>query len=218
MVNKLFSIIMNFYEVDAMEETDIREIIDYFVGQGFDSNIIKFKKHHKEEIDELLVSLQDGSSEIQQLRTPILRNSFLYGCALYTRHEPVEHLILGYGKLRGGGTDVYSIQHIIGEEDCVNIPPEVEGCIHLNTIRPGSEVLIFHNHPSDSIDNLFNRPFPSSADRTNLLHTKFANPLQLFNRFFSTGEVRYYLGSEGRVIEIRGASLTGILDFFNKNV
>ena len=176
----------------------------------------QFKKHHKCGINEMMKLLKNGKNGIQRLKKPLLRNSFLYCSLKFTKDESIEHLIIGYGKLRGGGTDINAIQHIKGRRNIVRIPNEVILYANLGSIRRSREVIIFHNHPKSWIDNLTKSPIPSSADRRSLLYSKYFNVLQLYNKFLSTGEIKYFLGANGKVIEIKGSSITSIFDILSK--
>ena len=193
----------------------IRELLDHVVGSRFDSKPIQFKPYHRKNHGPMNKYLKSRKSSVYILPHPILRNTLLNCCRNFTKNEKKEHLIIGYGLIRGGGADINEIQHIIGGSDSIDISEDV-----INYIQgwlfwlPGAEVAIFHNHPKTEFSKLLGKePRPSSQDRSTLLAMKFLNPLIMLHRLFgSTNRIKFYLYEKGNVIEIKGSSLAAILD------
>jgi len=103
-----------------------RELIDHIVGSFFDSNPIQFKPIHKEGHGPLIKHLKNGNPNEYELPSEILRNTFLMACRNFTKNDKIEHLIVGYGLIFGGGADIQLVQHIVGKHGSVNIPQQVQ--------------------------------------------------------------------------------------------
>ena len=191
----------------------IRELLDSGISSIFDPAPVSFKPEHERGVPLLRKLLKGSSSRIQKLPKKLTRNSFLLGCLDFTENEPIEHLIIGYGTKKGIGTDIYQIQHLIGNESSVEIPDSIIKSINTHSYSvPKSEVVIFHNHPYNWLNALFdNTPLPSAADRQTMLKKKYLEPFQLIRSLLKLGGVRFYLGENGFVREIRTPSLLRML-------
>jgi len=195
----------------------IQELIDTFISSMFDPNPVQFKPEHERGVNIIRRLLLKPNAQIQKLPKKLIRNAFLCGCLDFTEHEQIEHLIIGYGNKRGAGTDITSIQHFIGTETSVNITPETITYIQGHClITPNSEIVVFHNHPLNWLNNLMdNPPFPSTVDRNTMLQFKYLEPLQLFRFILGRGGIKFYLGENGFVKEFKMPSVIKLLQFLS---
>jgi hypothetical protein len=197
------------------------ELIDTVIGRIFDSVPIKFEAHHSRGHAPMLRHLIIGSPNYYELPTELLRKTFLRCCRDFTRDARVEHLIIGYGCIRGGGSDIAAVQHLIGEKDSVIIPDYIGQQMSwwFNTWK-SPELTIFHSHPDSVINRLTGiEPLPSCADRECLTAQKFLNPEIWIARLFGgTGRYTFYVGCKGKVIEIRAPRVTQVVSFIQTAV
>ncbi|MDP2766640.1 MAG: hypothetical protein Q8O41_04195 [Candidatus Methanoperedens sp.] len=194
------------------------ELIDTGLSSIFDPNPVNFKHEHEKGVVPLRRLLSRHTSKIQRLPRRLVRNAFLCGCLDFTENEPIEYLIVGYGVKRGVGTDIYAVQHVVGNECSVSIPDLViEDIDRHSTNVPQSEIIIFHNHPYNWLNAVLdNVPLPSTTDRRTMLQKKYMEPFQFVRFLSNVGGVRFYLGENGFVNEIRTPSITQLLKMFDQ--
>ena len=193
----------------------LTELIGCGLSSLFDSNPINFSSRHKKEGKRAVSILKKPPRKIYKFKKSILRNSFLSGCLEYTKGKRIEHLIVGLGRKRARGTDISKILHIKGNENSVVIPEKLHSVITMNALMdPKSEVAIFHNHPPNWINAVFNNnPLASSADRNVMITQKFLEMFFFFRGIFGQGWILFYLGENGKVREIRGPNLMNLLSY-----
>jgi hypothetical protein len=144
---------------------------------------------------------------------PVNRNAFLIGCAEYADDKPEEHLLIGYGFRHGSTTKVQSLHHVIGAKGYVRLPDAVAHTMwdHYGQDRR-SELLVFHNHPYNPLNFLFdNLPLASRADRL-FLEARALNPPELTRFLLGQGRIMFYLGENGFVKEFRLPSVVALID------
>jgi len=177
---------------------------------------VHFKPEHKRNVRMVRNALQKPQGKVHKLSKPILRNSFLFGCLEFTKDEPVEHLIVGFGRRFGGGTDISAVYHITGNETSVSVPPQLQKLIkdHAET-SPSAETIIFHNHPKAWYQNILPKiPLASSTDRRTMIAQKYFKPFFLLRGLFGEATVRFYVGEQGKVQEIRWPYLRDLWELF----
>ena len=192
----------------------LREVFYSEISSLFDPEA-RFKPEHKRNVRMVSNALQKPLGRIHKFSKPILRNSFLYACREFTRFEPIEHLIVGFGRRRGGGTNIYSLLHITGSEGSVPVPPALIQLIQAHAINDYShETILFHNHPSNWLNAVLPLlPVASPADRRVMFKQKYFEPFFLFKNIFGHGTMRFYVAEQGHVKEIRWPYLKDVLDF-----
>lgn len=92
----------------------ISELIDAGGASLFDPRPVQFRAPHEAGVAPVRRLLERGAAQAQQFPRTLPRNPFLCGCLDYTEHEPIEHLIVGYGSASGSTTNVRAIQHARG--------------------------------------------------------------------------------------------------------
>jgi hypothetical protein len=181
----------------------INEIISIGLSKYIDSHPIKFNTRHKKEAGEFIYSILTMGSNYFMLRKSILRNSFLKGCLELTKNQPIEFLIIGFGTKRGTGTDIYSVLYLKGDEASISVPQDVIELIISMVSIPGNEVIIFHNHPKNQLNKILkNKPWASFADRKTILNTRLFSPFLIIQSYLGWGEIKFFLGENGKVREI----------------
>lgn len=198
----------------SLEGNDfLKEIFYTEISSLFDPEA-RFNPEHKRNVRMISNALQKPLGRIHRLSKPILRNSFLYGCQVFARNEPIEHLIVGFGRRRGGGTDIYSILHITGNTTSVPVPLALIQLIQGHAIRDSRhETILFHNHPANWLNAILPfLPAASPADRRLVIKQKYFEPFFLLKNIFGHGTMRFYVGEQGRVKEIRLPYLKDVLD------
>lgn len=191
--------------------TLLESLVKTYLPTLLEHNQVAFYPKVKRRENKMLQHLEGGSRFIFKLKSQIIRNRFLYNCHLFTQDEPIEHLIIGYGKKQGPTTRVEKIQHIIGEQNQVSIPEVVSKNLQLwQATGVKNEVVVFHNHPEDWLGSLTGRlPLASETDRDTMIAYKL-KPLYLLQTYFGGGGILFYVGEKGKVREIRIPTLNKI--------
>lgn len=199
----------------------LKELTDAALSSLFDPNPVHFKPEHEKGVSSLRKLLDNPSSptQIQKLPRKMVRNAFLCGCLDYTDNEPVEHLIIGYGAKRGIGTDIHSVRHTVGNKGSVKMPQSVIDEIITHSIKaPNSQIIIFHNHPYNWLNSIFdNIPLASTTDRMTILRQKYLDPFQFMRNLVGIGGLRFYLGENGFVREIKTPSVIKIAQMLKQS-
>ncbi len=182
-------------------EPILEELIQTGIASLFDPNPIHFTREHEIGIRPLKKILKDNSPH-QEMSRELTRNQFLRGCLAATENEKVEHLLVGFGEHHSSTTYITAVMHVAGGPSNVAIPPSIGAAVQDWMIREHyAEVIVFHNHPINILNILFdNSPLASSMDRNtmlmNLLKPEFA-----FKALMGGGQVRFYLGENHQVRE-----------------
>jgi hypothetical protein len=151
--------------------------------------------------------------KLTRFRNRVTRNAFLIACGEYTDDKPEEHLIVGFGERHGSTTMVESLHHVVGGTNRVCFPDNVAHAMW-DYYRQDQkhELLIFHNHPYNPINFLFdNLPLPSRQDRL-CFEDRAMNPQQLVRALLGKGRARFYLGENYEVKEFYLPSVVALLD------
>src|SRR5207253_9317654 len=128
-----------------------------------------------------------------------------------TENEPLEHLLVGYGFRDGSTAKIDSVHHTVGAVGSVHLSPSMAHTMweHYGQ-RADSELLVFHNHPYNPLNFLFdNVPLASRADRI-FLEARAMNVPQLVRLVLDQGRVLFYLGENGFVKQFRLPSLVAL--------
>jgi hypothetical protein len=158
-----------------------------------------------------ILRARDG--KLARFRYQVNRNAFLIACRDYADEKPEEHLIIGYGFRHGSTTKVESLHHVIGATGSVGMPDAVAHAMwDFYGQHESNELLIFHNHPYNPLNLLFdNLPLTSRTDRL-FLEARALNPPELTRRILGQGRVLFYLGENGYLKEFRLPSIVALLD------
>jgi hypothetical protein len=191
----------------------LRELIDTGIAAFFDRNPVNFTRRNEKGVVSVRQLMSLPAGQRHTLQYPLPRNSFLCGCLDATEREHREHLLVGFGSRRGSTTRIDGIRHESGDPYSVAVPMTLEEEIrrHLGT-DSRKEVVVFHNHPPNWLNRLFdNTPLPSSADRAALLKMRYLEPLTALRVFVGRGNVRFFLGENGYVREFRTPGILQVL-------
>jgi hypothetical protein len=174
---------------------------------------VRFTAQHESDVPRVRAAIRrarDGT--LARLRPPVNRNAFLLGCLDATQHAPREHLLIGYGCRYGSTTKIDGVHHNVGDARSVQLPACMAHTMAEHFAHHGdAELLIFHNHPYNPINLLFdNAPLASRTDRVfTAKHTM--NFPQLVRQLFDRGRVLFYLGENGLVKPFSLPSLATLL-------
>ncbi len=157
--------------------------------------------------------LRARDCKLARFRKPANRNAFLLGCGEYTDGKAEEHLLIGYGFRHGSTTKVESLHHAIGSAGSVHLPNAMAHAMwDYYGQHEDNELLIFHNHPYNPLNFLFNNlPLTSRQDRL-FLEARALNPQQLVRWLLGQGRILFYLGENGHVKEFRLPSVVALLN------
>ena len=121
--------------------------------------------------------------------------------------------MIGYGFRHGTTTKVQSLHHIVGGTASVHLPDTVAHAMWDYYVQDEHhELLVFHNHPYNPLNFLFdNLPLASRADRL-FLEARALSPRELSRRLLGQGRIMFYLGENGYVKEFRLPSIVVLLN------
>ena len=196
-----------------MREELLKSFLDPLISSAFDPQPIAFRPDDERGVSPVRNACRKIPGTLQRFRFPVNRNAFLCGCLDFTEHERIEHLIFGFGHQHGRTTKVTGLAHLEGQANRVSIPDELQQAIfgHVGSDHR-AEVLIFHNHPRNPLNIIFdNLPLASGTDRETLLGY-YAQPLVAIKSVMRGGRVRCYLGENGFVREFRTPNLLALLN------
>ena len=180
----------------------------------FDPNPISWCDQHERDLRRIRPVIERATAETRaEFKKPVNRNSFLLACLDLTEHEPIEHLIVGYGARHGSTTRITSVHHTIGSQHQVQPSGTmVHTMMNHGSAAPKNELVIFHNHPHNIINLLAdNVPLASNTDRKTLENLAL-NLVQICRLLSGAGRVLFYLGENGFVREFRWPRLETILN------
>jgi hypothetical protein len=183
-----------------MLTTLLAEIAESAVLSLLEPAPLRFAPVHERDVRRIRAAIKRGADGTLARLRPTNRNAFLLGCLDLTEHEPKEHLIVGFGSRYGTTTKIDGASSISGRTDSVALPTALA---HAMWDRYGqhedSELVVFHNHPYNPINFLFdNTPLPSRADRFFAGARGLSWP-QIARMMLNQGRVLFYLGENGFV-------------------
>lgn len=192
----------------------IHELATASIVALFDPNPINWTAQHERDVRRVRRAIQSATDQkVASFKTPVNRNGFLLGCLDFTEDEAIEHLIVGYGQRSGSTTKINFVHHAVGTADRVS-PSQamVSELTRHGAADSRSETIIFHNHPRNVLNHLFdNLPLASNTDRKTLENMAL-NLAQICRTLSGAGRVLFYLGENGFVREFRWPQLITILN------
>lgn len=200
--------------MDPKLQQFINELATTAIVGLFDPNPIGWTAQHERDVRRVRRAIGNATDQaVAKFKTPVNRNGFLLGCLDLTEHEPIEHLIIGYGRRSGSTTKIHSVHHAVGTAHQVQLSNPMVGELARHAAADSrSEAVIFHNHPRNVLNHLFdNLPLASNTDRKTLEHMAL-NLVQICRRLSGAGRVLFYLGENGFVREFRWPQLATILN------
>jgi len=191
----------------------VRELVGTLMSKAFDPNPIAFKPADGKGVGPVRTGCLKPAGTLHTFRRQLNRNAFLCGCIEFTADAPVEHLIVGFGFRHGTTTVVEQMAHALGTETAVSIPDHISGAIaSYITKEHANEVLLYHNHPRNPMNVVFdNTPLPSGTDRRTLV--SFHSDVKVLGKsLIGGGRVRFYIGENGFVQEFHTPDLLPFLE------
>jgi hypothetical protein len=190
----------------------LKELLETGTASLFDPNPIRFTRDHEPGIRPIKKIVKNGAAP-QKLKRELTRNQFLRGCLAATETESVEHLLVGLGDHQGSTTYIDTVLHVLGGPSSVSIPSSVGAAIQdWMVCEHFAEVIVFHNHPWNTLNALFNNiPLASTTDRQTLL-ANLLRPEHAIKALMGGGKVRFFLGENGQVREFVTPNLFQFLD------
>lgn len=191
----------------------VREIVGAVVSKSLDPKPVSFRSSDEAGIRPVRAGCTKADGELHIFRRPLNRNAFLRGCIEFTHEAVVEHLIVGFGFRHGSTTAVERMAHAVGTECAVSIPGHISTAIASYIMQEhANEVLLYHNHPRNPINAVFdNTPLPSRTDRRTLV--SFHGDTKVLGKaLMGGGRVRFYIGENGFVQEFRSPDLLSVFE------
>src|SRR2546422_8131812 len=133
-----------------------RDLLDAALSSLFDPDETVFRDSDGDGVGPVRAACRIETGESTRLRRPLNRNAFLYGCLDLTHDQPIEHLVVGFGRRHGSTTRIEAIAHRVGAADHVDIGPDIWESVRrwLSRVSRG-EVLLVHNHQPNPINRFF---------------------------------------------------------------
>jgi hypothetical protein len=181
----------------------LHELLDAGLSSALDPIPVRFRPTDECGVRVVRVACTGEIGLSKQLRRPLNRNAFLFGCLDFLERQPLEHLIVGFGRLARSTTRLEGLTHIVGSADFVQVPPAIWDAAKtwLKT-TPQSQVILVHNHPRNMLNAILdNLPIASGTDRD----TWITSVLE------SGPGVRFYLVENGFIREFRTPMIMRLL-------
>lgn len=193
----------------------LEELLDPVLASAFDPEPVRFRPDDERGVRPVREAVRKANGAPVSIR-PLNRNAFLCGCLDLTHGQAIEHLVVGFGRKHGSTTKVDRLAHTTGTAGQVAIPPGVSLSIRAHMAADHSnEVVVFHNHPRNSLNIVFdNTPIASTPDR-NLFTRDVLNVLSVVRSMMGGGRARYFLGENGFVREFRTPPMRTISAFLD---
>lgn len=194
----------------------LEDLLDPVLASALDPEPVRFRPGDKRGVRPVREAARTAVAAPVVIR-PVNRNAFLCGCLDLTEKEPIEHLIVGLGRKHGSTTKIHRLAHATGSAGQVAIPPWIAGAIRAHIAADHSnEVVVFHNHPRNPFNVIFdNAPIASTPDRE-LLTRDVMNVVSVVRTVMGGGRPRYFLGENGFVREFRTPPLRTITACLNR--
>ena len=188
-------------------EAFLKELLEAGTASLLDPKPIRFTRDHAPGIRPIKKIVKDDTAP-QELKRELTRNQFLRGCLAATEKEGVEHLLVGLGDHHASTTYIGSVLHVVGGPTSVSVPSSVSAAIQGWMLGEHfAEVVVFHNHPWNALNAVFNNsPLASSTDRQTLL-ANLLKPEHAIKALMGGGRVRFFLGENGQVREFNTPNL-----------
>lgn len=143
------------------------EIAESAVLSLLEPGPLRFTAAHERDVPRVRAAIQRAADGTLARLKPVNRKAFLLGCLDFIEHRPLEYLIVGFDFRHGVTTRVDGVRCAVGENNSVALPTDfAHGMWDYFQQCENCELLVFHNHPDNPINLLFdNKPLASSADR-----------------------------------------------------
>lgn len=186
----------------------IRDVVDAALSSGLDGYPVRFRLADERGVKHVRKATEAATDAPVPLKSPLGRNAFLCGCLDRLQHQPVEHLIVGFGEERGSSTRIDRLAHLVGSSGSVAFPPWVLDTISTELGTPRGAALVVHNHPAESLDSQLDAlPIASVADRQLLIEAHGGWPMFLARSAKGDRRLRFYVVASGFMREFRTPAL-----------
>lgn len=184
-----------------MSQNPLLDLLDAVASSTLDANPIGFRPQDEDGVEPVAQACR-GLSQVVMFDEPLNRNAFLCGCLDLLEHQPIEHLIVGFGHRQGSTTKVRGLAHVVGQAGQVSIPGWVVTAARKTFASDfKAEVLWLHNHPMNGMNRVLdNAPIASVQDRKTLVNSTF-EPTAITKLIASGGQMRFYVVENGFVRE-----------------
>ncbi len=181
---------------------EIADILASFITAKFDPNPVSFDGIAETGVRRVRTAIGRATEVPAALRRSVTRREFLAACLDFTVKEKVEHLIIGLGTKHGATTIISEVFRVVGSATRVKLNPMAFAAVqhHYRSDRL-AEVLMFHNHPANFVNEALDYcPVASAADRR-MLCAYVYNEEHLRKARGGGGRIRFYIGENGFVSE-----------------
>ncbi len=158
---------------------------------------------------------------IQRMDDPVPRGVFLNAALDFGKNTKIVRLMLGYGLNRGMGTDMRSVEQVMGDIAGVEIPKSVEMNIKLflQTV-PKAEVVLVFALPSGFtnivVDKVYGGAKVDTRQRAEVLQRKFLEPFLGIKSVLRLGNIRCYLGEGAVAREVKMDKVAKVIELASK--
>lgn len=192
------------------------ELLDPVLASAFDPEPVRFRRDDERGVRPIRDAMRKANGAPVSVR-PLNRNALLCGCLDLTQGQPIEHLIVGFGRKHGSTTRVDRLAHTTGSAGQVAIPPWVALSIRAHMAADhANEVVVFHNHPRNPLNVVFDNPPIASTPDRNLFTRDVLNVISVVRSMMGGGRVRYFLGENGFVREFRTPPMRTMTAFLSR--
>jgi hypothetical protein len=196
----------------------LRAALDALVSSTFDPPKVRGRTLGSRAGTGVATRVRTGDFDRWSFPSPLQRTPFLNGCLAATRRSRIEHLIVGYGSKQGSRTVITALGHVRGGANSVEMPQSLTAAINIHLVLTrNAEVVVFHNHPDELLECLLDDgPVGSPSDKRWMAAMRYGNLLSLGRLAFGLGGVKFYLGVEGHVREMKAPSVLHTLEYLSQ--
>jgi len=203
-----------------MPSPSLDEIVSSGLEDFFEPRLVSFAKAPDKTMP-IMKILTSEVKNIQRMEEAVPRGIFLNAALDFTKNTKVMRLIIGYGLNKGMGTDMRSVEQVIGDISGIEIPKSVETNIKLFLQNvPKAEVVLVYALPSGFtnivVDKVYGSAKITPRQRAEVLQKKFLELFMDLKNVLQLGNIRGYMSECAIAREVKMDKVAKVIELATK--